>query len=85
MASITRRDLGRLTGLASAAATLGRPAASHAAASTTMRVRISSDIGNLDPARIFQIENQTVAGNIYNGLLKYDQATNKIVPDLATG
>jgi ABC-type transport system substrate-binding protein len=49
----------------------------------TMRVRIGADISNLDPLRIFQIENQTVAGNIYNGLVKFDEKTNKIVPDLA--
>ncbi|MCB9871621.1 MAG: ABC transporter substrate-binding protein [Ectothiorhodospiraceae bacterium] len=49
----------------------------------TLRVRFGSDIGNLDPARIFQVENQTVAGHVFNGLVKYDQATNEIVPDLA--
>jgi len=49
-----------------------------------LRVRIGSDVGNLDPARIFGIENQTVASHIYNGMVKYDQATNKILPDLAT-
>ncbi len=48
-----------------------------------MRVRIGADISNLDPLRIFQVENQTVAGNIYNGLVKFDQKSNKIVPDLA--
>ena len=51
---------------------------------TELRVRIGSDVGNLDPARIFGIENQTVASHVYNGLVKYDQATNKIMPDLAT-
>jgi dipeptide transport system substrate-binding protein len=54
------------------------------AAEDTLRVRIGSDVGVLDPARIFGIENQTVAGHVYNGLVKYDQATNKLVPDLAT-
>lgn len=54
------------------------------AASQDLRIRFGSDISNLDPAHIFQIENQSVAANIYNGLVKYDQATNKIVPDLAT-
>jgi ABC-type transport system substrate-binding protein len=49
-----------------------------------LRIRIGADISILDPARIFQIENQTVAANVYNGLVKYDSATNKIVPDLAT-
>lgn len=50
---------------------------------TRLRIRIGSDISILDPARIFQNENQTVAANVYNGLVKYDSATNKIVPDLA--
>ena len=54
----------------------------HAAAKT-LTVRIGSDISVLDPAQIFQIENQTVAGHVFNGLVKYDQATNEIVPDLA--
>jgi peptide/nickel transport system substrate-binding protein len=49
-----------------------------------LRIRIGADISILDPARIFQIENQSVAANVYNGLVKYDAATNKIVPDLAT-
>lgn len=49
-----------------------------------LRVRIGADISILDPARIFQIENQSVASNIYSGLVKYDEATNQIVPDLAT-
>ena len=57
---------------------------SLAEAAGTLRIRIGSDISNLDPARIFQLENQSVAGHLYNGLVKYDQATNKIMPDLAT-
>ena len=57
----------------------------HAQEAGTVRIRIASDIGNLDPARIFQIENQSVATHLYSGLVKYDEASNKIVPDLATG
>lgn len=53
-------------------------------AGKTLRVRMGSDISVLDPAQIFQIENQTVAGHVFSGLVKYDQVTNKIVPDLAT-
>ena len=53
------------------------------AASSTLRVRMGGDIALLDPAKIFGQESQTVSGNIYNGLVKYDQASNKIVPDLA--
>lgn len=51
----------------------------------TLRVRFGSDISQLDPARIFQNENQSIAGHIYSGLVQYDQRTNEIVPDLATG
>ena len=52
------------------------------AAGGQLRIRVGSDISILDPAGIFQIENQTVAGHVFNGLMKYDQATNEIVPDL---
>ncbi len=51
----------------------------------TLRVRFGSDISQLDPARIFQNENQSIAGHIYSGLVQYDQRTNAIVPDIATG
>jgi peptide/nickel transport system substrate-binding protein len=51
----------------------------------TLRVRFGSDISQLDPARIFQNENQSIASHIYSGLVQYDQATNAIVPDIATG
>src|SRR5689334_5707864 len=80
---IDRRQFLAAGATAAAAGTLGF-AGRALAAESVLRVRIGADIGNIDPARIFQIENQTVAGHIYNGLVKYDQATNKIVPDLAT-
>lgn len=48
-----------------------------------LSVRIGADISNLDPATINQIENQTLAANIYNGLVKYQTKTNELVPDLA--
>ena len=57
--------------------------ASAQAPAKQLRIRLGSDISILDPAKIFQIENQSVAANIYNGLVKYDPATNRIVPDLA--
>jgi len=72
--------------VAGLAGTLASPsflAPARAAESAVLRVRLQGDIGNLDPARIFQIENQTVAGNIYNGLVKYDDASGDIIPDLA--
>ena len=51
----------------------------------TLKVRFGGDIYGIDPAKIFQIENQTIALNIYNGLVKYDEKTNDIKPDLSTG
>lgn len=61
------------------------PAAGDApAVGGTLRIRIGGDVGGFDPASIFQIENQSVAGHVFNGLLRYDEATNELVPDLAT-
>jgi peptide/nickel transport system substrate-binding protein len=78
---------GVMAGAAAAAAMGALPAreAQAQAASRALRVRFGADISQLDPARIFQIENQSVAGHIYNGLVKYDQRTNAIVNDLSTG
>ena len=53
--------------------------------SRTLRVRFGSDVSQLDPARIFQNENQSIASHIYSGLVQYDQATNAIIPDISTG
>lgn len=83
----SRRGFMQMSGAAGLAAALPfnlasvRPAF---AAGGQLRVRFGSDISILDPALIFQIENQTIAGHVYNGLVKYDQASNEIVPDLAT-
>ena len=84
---MTRRGLLALAGGAGAATLLPLDLRNVALAqgAKTLRVRMGSDISVLDPAQIFQIENQTVAGHVFNGLVKYDQATNKIVPDVATG
>ncbi|MCC7226484.1 MAG: hypothetical protein IT507_07290 [Burkholderiaceae bacterium] len=81
---VTRRQMLGWLGAAPAAAMLPWDPVSAQASSGTLRVRFGSDVGNLDPAKIFAIENQTVAGHVYNGLVKYDQKTNKIVPDLAS-
>ena len=80
-----RRMLGMM-GAGGAAAVLPAWVGNAAAqpAGKQLRIRLGSDISILDPARIFQIENQSVAANIYNGLVKYDQATNRIGPDLAS-
>jgi peptide/nickel transport system substrate-binding protein len=74
---------GLLTGAAGIALGGAFGAPVMAQGSRTLRVRFGSDISQLDPARIFQNENQSIAGHIYNGLVRYDQRTNEIVPDLA--
>ena len=49
-----------------------------------LRVRIGSDITGLDPAKLFNIENQVICNHIYNGLVRYEYEKNgAIVPDLA--
>ena len=60
------------------------PSTEEPVAGGTLRVRIGGDVAGFDPASIFQIENQSVAGHVFNGLLRYDEATNEILPDLAT-
>ena len=52
-------------------------------AEKVLNVRFGGDISGLDPASLFMIENQVVSLNIYNALVKYDEKTNEIVPDLA--
>jgi len=81
----SRRRVLALAGAAAAGAALPLDLSKVALAqgARTLRVRMGSDISVLDPSHIFQIENQTVCGHVFNGLMKYDQATNKIVPDLA--
>lgn len=83
---LSRRHLLTLAGAAGAGAALPLDLSKVVlaqGAGKTLRVRMGSDISVLDPSHIFQIENQTVCGHVFNGLMKYDQATNKIVPDLA--
>jgi peptide/nickel transport system substrate-binding protein len=83
--ALTRRNaLIVLGGVAGALLPLDLSRLALAQGATTLRVRLGSDISVLDPAQIFQVENQTVACHIFNGLVKYDQATNKIIPDLAS-
>ncbi len=80
--ALNRREvLAGATGITLGAA-FGAPV--MAQGSRTLRVRFGSDISQLDPARIFQNENQSIASHIYNGLVQYDQRTNAIVADLAT-
>lgn len=73
--------------LGTAGATLALPFGTVALAqgARSLRIRFGSDISQLDPARIFQIENQSIAAHVYSGLVKYDLATNAIIPDIAAG
>ena len=49
-----------------------------------LRVRIGADMTGLDPAKLFNIENQTISNHIYNGLVRYEyEKSGGIVPDLA--
>ena len=49
-----------------------------------LRVRIGSDMTGLDPAKLFNIENQTISNHVFNGLVRYEYEKNgAIVPDLA--
>lgn len=84
--AIDRRSAIKLAGGVSAAVALGLDftKASLAQGAKTLRVRLGSDISVLDPSQIFQVENQTIAGHVFNGMVKYDQATNKIIPDAAS-
>jgi len=58
--------------------------ASAPAQEKVLRVRIGADMTGLDPAKLFNIENQTISNHIYNGLVRYEyEKSGGIVPDLA--
>jgi peptide/nickel transport system substrate-binding protein len=58
--------------------------ASAPAQEKVLRVRIGADMTGLDPAKLFNIENQTISNHIYNGLVRYEyEKSGAIVPDLA--
>jgi peptide/nickel transport system substrate-binding protein len=49
-----------------------------------LRVRIGADMTGLDPAKLFNIENQAISNHVYNGLVRYEyEKSGAIVPDLA--
>lgn len=60
--SASRRRLLGLMGAAGAASYLPLGLRPAMAQTSALRVRIGADISILDPLRIFQIENQSVAG-----------------------
>jgi peptide/nickel transport system substrate-binding protein len=73
-----------LTTLVALVATVALTADPGHAAERVLRVRLGSDISGIDPAKIFNIENQTLANHIYNGLVRYAyEKDGTIVPDLA--
>lgn len=86
--SVDKRGLSRRTALGllggAAAVPLDFSGTVLAQGARTLRIRLGSDVSVLDPAHIFQVENQTVCAHIFSGLVKYDQATNDIVADAAS-
>lgn len=56
----------------------GQPAAQQ-----VLTVRQYDEPGGFDPATLFRIETENVAGNIYSGLTAFDPSTGVPVPDLA--
>ncbi len=59
----------------------GAPAPAHAA--ETLRVRVLGDISTLDPAHIYSPNENYLAWNIYNALIRYKPGTAQLEPDLA--
>jgi len=59
------------------------PVVGQGATEKVLKVRFGSDITGMDPGLSHAIEDQTVCQNLYNGLVKYDEKTNKILPDIS--
>jgi peptide/nickel transport system substrate-binding protein len=83
MQSLKRKFSIAILTIAGVAAALVTTAQVAMAAEKTLRVRFYDDPSGFDPARVFRIENETIAFNIFSGLTTYDSKTGKIVPDLA--
>jgi peptide/nickel transport system substrate-binding protein len=80
---MTRGRLGAWTA-ALAIACVAVVAGSAVAQEKVLRVRIGADMTALDPAKLFNIENQTIAKHVFNGLVRYEyEKSAAIVPDLA--
>jgi peptide/nickel transport system substrate-binding protein len=87
MAPLPRRAFLGLAGGGLAGGALAAPLTRGRAAAqseSVARVRIGSDFTGADPAKIFNIENQTVANHVYSGLVRYEyEKKGDIVADLA--
>ena len=60
----------------------GQGAAGPPADRTVLRLAIPADVGTLDPAQVYAASDIQVAQNLFDGLVRYDDALN-VVPDLA--
>lgn len=50
----------------------------------TVRIRIGADVSSIDPHGVASgVEGSSVMEHVFNGLLRYDEETNAIIPDLA--
>src|SRR5215472_2484978 len=59
-----------------------QPLGSRLAADQTLRFAIAQDAGTLDPAQTYASADVQLAQNLFDGLVRYDDALN-VVPDLA--
>jgi ABC-type oligopeptide transport system substrate-binding subunit len=61
-----------------------QPLSQLLAADQTVRFAIADDVGTLDPAQVYAPADLQVAQNLFDGLVRYDDALD-VVPDLAAG
>jgi ABC-type transport system substrate-binding protein len=59
-----------------------QPQSQSLAADQTLRLPIARDVSTLDPAQVYQTADIQVAQNLFDGLVRYDDALN-VVPDVA--
>src|SRR5215471_6974072 len=87
---MSRSRLRRAAGLAVAgvlvAAGCGQgtdqPRSQRLAAEQTVRFAVAQDVGSLDPAQTYASGDLQIAQNLFDGLVRYDDALS-VVPDLA--
>jgi peptide/nickel transport system substrate-binding protein len=68
---------------APAAASTSAGGSGKKAAQQVLTVRQYDEPGGFDPAKLFRIETENIAFNIYSGLTSFDPQTGEPVPDLA--